>query len=303
MVSKYQIKSNLSEAQVESDVAGFFGWISKNAPFRLYDVNEQLTGADKKFYDRGFAFLMQFKKSEGLYSASQVPVSTRKNRSKLEGIREFRQHHGLPDDPTLYFPLRKKAIKANDLQHNVLLKYANQRCSQAFYVAPLALDKQSYYDALFDSVTRYHYFPFRNKHYRLHRNDWVSTIGFVPFLKEHISIIPHERVTTHEHYYSFSGTGSDIGWHSPEIISKSPIRLADLLSSEIQSCISDNKFLDLNHLPKVLEIEPYESNMDTDGPLAALRAWGEDMYNSNGIKVFILLSNSSFLEEYRMELA
>ncbi|HHE1265327.1 TPA: hypothetical protein ACN35S_004470 [Vibrio parahaemolyticus] len=303
MVPKYQIKSNLSEAQIESDVSTFFGWMSESAPFRLHDVNEQLTGSDKAFYNQGFAFLMQFKKSEGLYSASDVLVSTRKNRSKLEDIREFRQKHNLNDDPTLYFPLRKKAKNALDLQHNVLLEYANQPSSQAFYVAPLLLDKKDYYNTLFDSVNRFQKFPFHYKKYRLHRRDWVSTVGFVPFLKEHISIIPHERVTTHEHYYSFSGTGSDIGWHSPEIMSESPQRLGETLDNEIKTCVRENKFVSLEALPEVLEIDYQDSFSEANDPLEALRGWGNLMYRDYGIKVFVLLAHSEYLESYKREFA
>jgi hypothetical protein len=293
---KYQIKTNLSESQIESDVANYFGWISKDSPFRLYAVNEQLTGADKKFYDSGFAFFMQFKKSEGLYPTSAVPVSNRKGRSKLEDIREFRENHGLSDDPILYFPLRKKAKNANDFQHNVLLKYANKSFSQAFYVAPLVLDKQEYYRSLYDSVDRFQSFPFNYNRYRLYREDWVSTIGFIPFLKEHISIIPHERITTHEHFYSFSETGYDVGWHSPEIISRSPMRLGDILRREIQECVLEKKFLELHHLSKMLGIDSHKIGSKAEEPLSMIKYWGEEMYNAHGIKVFVLLANRNLLE-------
>ena len=39
-MTKYQIKSNLSEKQIEADVAGYFGYCSKSAPFRLLDTDE-----------------------------------------------------------------------------------------------------------------------------------------------------------------------------------------------------------------------------------------------------------------------
>lgn len=136
-MSKYKIKANLSEKQIESDVSSFFGWISKGSPYRLLDIDEQLTGADKKFYDSGFAFFMQFKVSKGLEPASKITPSTRRNRSPLESVGEFRQRHGLEDDPTLYFGLRAMAKNATDFQHNILMEYANQPCSQAFYVPML----------------------------------------------------------------------------------------------------------------------------------------------------------------------
>lgn len=299
MATKYQLKSNLSESQIEADVATFFGWISKGSPFRLHDTNEQLTGADKEFYDSGFTFYMQFKKSEGLLSASITPISERKNRSKLEDIRAFRQVHGLPDNPTLYFPLRRKAKNATDFQHNVLLKYANKRHSQAFYVAPLTLDKQVYYNLLFNSVNRYRESPFYDKSYGLYLGNWVSRIGFVPFLKDHISIIPHEKVITHEHFYSFSETGSDVGWHSPEMISKYPIRLSDILSSEIKTCINENRFVPLRSISDELGFDFHDSKIKADEPLEVLKVWGNNLYKLYDIKVFVLLANSKLLKDYR----
>jgi hypothetical protein len=147
-MTKYQIKSNLSEKQLEADVASYFGWISESAPFRLLDIDERVTGADKKYFDSGFAFFMQFKVSSGLEPASKILLSNRRNRSKLEDVREFRRKNELDDDPTLYFELRKKAKTASEYQHNILMGYANKPFSQAFYVAPLHLDKTDYFNSL-----------------------------------------------------------------------------------------------------------------------------------------------------------
>ena len=185
-MNKYKLKSNLSEKQLEADVASYFGWISRGTPFRLLDIDETLTGADKKFYDSGFPIFMQFKVSNGLMPASIVPVSTRKNRSTLEDIREFREIKELGDDPSLYFELRKRAKNAVDYQHNVLMTFANTGYSQAFYVAPLNLDKSVYYKSLFNTVNRYLPGPFNYTKMRLHHRDWVSHLGYIPFLKEQI---------------------------------------------------------------------------------------------------------------------
>ncbi|WP_157939196.1 hypothetical protein, partial [Vibrio lentus] len=120
---------------------------------------------------------------------------------------------------------------------------------------------------------------------------------------QHISIIPHERVTTHEHYYSFSGTGGDVGWHSPEIMSESPQRLGEILKKEINTCVWKNKFVPLEALPKVLEIDYQESFSETNDPLERMRVWGEWMYRDYGIKVFVLLASSKELEYYKMTFA
>ena len=115
-MTKYQIKSNLSEKQIEADVAGYFGYCSKSAPFRLLDTDELKTGADKEditLENNGGLIYIQFKKSEGLRAVSEIQLSNRKNRCKLEDIREFRCRNGLDDNPTLYFKLRNKAKTAS----------------------------------------------------------------------------------------------------------------------------------------------------------------------------------------------
>jgi len=299
-MSRYEIRGNLSEKQIESDVSGFFGWMSNGSPYRLLDIDEQLTGADKKFFDSGFAFFMQFKVSKGLEPASKITPSSRRNRSPLESVREFRQRHDLEDDPTLYFGLRAMAKNATDFQHNILMEYANQPCSQAFYVAPLHLDKDKYYNCLFESANRFRAHPYDYKRYRLFRRDWISHVGNIPFLKEHVSIVPHERVNTHKHYYSYSGTGCDIGWHSPEVISERPNRLSDVLRKEIDSCIMENKLLNLYKLSEQF-VKDYdqEASQQHDEPLEQIQYWARKIYKQHGVRMFLFLGNREITEHYR----
>jgi len=65
---KYQIKSNLSEKQIEADVASFFGWCTAyeiTAPFRLLDVNETTELVPNKFIQiKATVIYIQFKKSK-----------------------------------------------------------------------------------------------------------------------------------------------------------------------------------------------------------------------------------------------
>lgn len=298
----YNLKSNLSEKQIEADIATYFGWISKGTPFRLLDVNEQLTGADKKYYNMGFSFYMQFKVSKGLNPISIIPASNRKGRSPLEDIREFRDEKGLGDDPTLYFKLREKAKNAVDFQHNILLGFANKKTSQAFYVAPLHLDKNNYYKCLFDSVNPFLPSPFSMKNIRLYSENWLSYIGFSPFLKEHVSIIPHEKVDTYKHFYSYSTTGCDIGWHSPELLNEHPSRLSDLLAHELNKCIDDNRFIDLFELDEgfVLpeDIRNDKNKFDINNsnfPIDSIQEKGKLLYAQHKIKMFTFLTNKEIL--------
>ena len=298
-MGKYQIKSNLSEKQIEADVASFFGWISKYAPFRLLDIDERITGADKKFFDSGFAFFMQFKVSNGLESVDKVPLSSRRNRSKLEDIREYRAGNGLDDEPTLYFELRKKAKNASDYQHNLLMNYANKHCSQSFYVAPLHLDKTAYFNSLFGSVNRFRSHPFSYYNRRVFHRNWVSYIGHIPFLKEHISIIPHERVYTHKHYYSYSTTGFDIAWHSPELLSEKPSRLGDVLPEHINKCIDEEMFVDFEEIEKMMKENQIDSGFGDVNPIERIQKRGRYIYKKYGIRLILLLANKEHTNQLK----
>src|SRR5690606_25156378 len=58
-------------------------------------------------------------------------------------------------------------------------------------------------------------------------------LGLVPFLRGHISIPPHEDVTTSEHYYSYSKSGGNIAWHSGEKL-KGDFRLSTQFKQILQ---------------------------------------------------------------------
>lgn len=301
---KYLIKGNLSEKQIEADVAMYMGWCTppeKDNPFRLLDLNEQLTGADKRF-DHGVSIYIQFKKSSGLKSISQVKPSNRSNRSPLEDIREFRARHELDSDPALFFQLRAKAKMAHDLQHNILLSYECAPWSRAIYVAPLLLNKDEYSRALFESTNRFMLHPFYYLvRVPIQQRHWVSHLGAIPFLREHISIVPHERVADHNHYYAFSGTGVDVSWHSPEVISRDPTRLSDFI---------DRLFRDVLETPdpmRPLEVLAKQTSeigskhgfpnatvtTGNEEPLQLLQRHSRWLRETHGIRQLLLLCNSS----------
>lgn len=299
----------MSENQIEADVASFFGWCTppeEASPFRLLDINEQITGADK-LYDRAAAIYMQFKKSTGLKSTHSVKPSARKNRSPLEGIREFREMHDLEQDPTLFFQLRAKAKTACDLQHNVLLGYERPPWSRAIYVAPLLLNKTAYHAALHSSTERFLLDPFYYRiGYKIYQRGWVSYLGAVPFLREHISIPPHERVADHNHYYAYSETGVDISWHSPAIVGREPSRLSDFTVKLFQEVI-DNPESMLTQRELAEKIDGissdfgFQTDSKTDSPMEYLGEHGRWLRETHGIRQFILLGNSKYIGELRRE--
>jgi hypothetical protein len=306
----YFIKSNLSEKQIEADVATYLGWctpVSADLPFRLLGVDEQVTGADKLF-DVATPVYMQFKKSDGLKSPSLVTASKRKRRSRLDTIREFRAKNGLESDPTLFFQLRKKAKTAADFQHNVLLSYERPPSSRGIYVAPLVLNKKDYALALFDSTHRYLEYPFHYRlRYVLHEHKWASHFGSSPFLREHVSIAPHERVSSHNHFYAYSETDVDISWHSPTVVTKQPRRLSDFMISLFSDALANPEaIVSIKRaaassieiarefgLPDTIPASPDASALET---LQVHGRWLSDTYD---IRQIVLLGRSDVIAEFR----
>lgn len=296
-MTKYQIKSNLSEKQIEADVASYFGWCSKDMPFRLLDTDELKTGADKEYKSIwGGLIYIQFKKSEGLKSVSEIQLSNRKDRSKLQDIREFRYQHGLDDNPTLYFKLRDKAKTASDFQHNILKKHHKPPYSYAIYVAPLILNKDEYYNALFNSCHLYDRYRLDPFNWRMIDNYGIQVIQHIPFLKNHVSIIPHEIVTNSNHYYAYSQTGTDISWHSPSILEYEPRRLSDF----IYKLFSDKQNEEMSSIANIamniidmLEGAKSEFNFENykENPILLIKKYGEWLKTNYSIKQFMIIKN------------
>lgn len=297
-VPSYFIESNLSEKQIEADVAAYMGWCTPpdaDIPFRLIDVDEQTTGADKRF-DVGSVIYMQFKKSNGLRRMKRASV--RKNKSKVEEIREFRRESELGDNPSLFFQLRRQAKTATDYQHNILLEYEKPPNCRAVYVSPLILDKKEYSQTLFASHSRFLVDPFLFAgHWRIWHRRWVSHLGAVPFLREHVSIPPHERVATHEHFFAFSENGADVSWHSPEVVSRDPSRLSDFLSKTLSRWLAPDGMIPKAGLEGVLR-EASNGHRE-DGaftgstPFERIMSHGRWLHKTHGIRQILLLANSA----------
>lgn len=216
----YKIKSEISESQVEADVASYFGYITPfwSRRFELIAVDEQETGADKLF-NRFVPIYMQFKVSQGLKPLSPSYKLTSPKRT-LQGIRTFRRDNFLPDNPILYFKLRNLANGAKDFQHNQLFKMHKPPNKYAVYVAPLSLNFNEYNSSLnlslFDRFFTWE--PFHPEPLRITQRTTRKTIKILPFLRGHISIPPLSKVSTSDHHYSYSKSGNDVAFHSGELI-------------------------------------------------------------------------------------
>jgi hypothetical protein len=127
----------------------------------------------------------------------------------------------------------------------------------------------------------------------------VSYIGHTPFLKEHISIIPHEHVKTHKHYYSYSTTGCDIAWHSPEKLSEGPSRLSDVLRNEITRCISEKMFPELNELESMLGFDQIDVRYDRNHTIERIQEKARYIYKKHKVRLILLLGNREYVEQLR----
>lgn len=304
----YVIEGDLTEDQIEADVAQYLGWCAHDLPFRLHDVNEQLTGADK-MCDVAVPIYIQFKKSTGLRSVESLPIKPRSNESALQEVRRFRAEHDLPDNPTLFFELRKQAKGAIDLQHNILLAHHRPPSSYAIYVAPLYLDRRIYSEELC-AGPRFLHDPWEWRFTEL-TTGWglkavLSRFDRQPFLRNHVSIAPHQRVDNHWHHYAYSTAGGSVSWHSPEILERGTSRLSDFMSLRTRQLLSPA--YDLPSPEQGLEVAlnflhsvdgAPQAKLDGDGPLDQLHGYGRWLWEAYGLRQILLLGNRDELTAVR----
>lgn len=296
MLRGFKIKSNLSEKQIEADIATYLGWISPGGslPFRLIDIDEQVTGADKMF-NHVIPVYMQFKVSEGLRPAKAPGFIYPK--TPLHHIRRYRRNHGLADDPTFYFKLRDRADNAEDFQHNILLKLNNTSNARAFYVAPLLFDKEIYFNNLCNPAVSSMPDPFYYRNIALYDKAWISYIGMIPLLRGHVSIPPMERVTHSHHYYSFSENGDDIAFHSP-----SRVTGINRLSDNLQRIFSARNGVNTERfLADLRENFDWFKEVDDNnyyGLLQRIQNFGKELYARTEIRQFLFLSNHQTPEKH-----
>lgn len=297
-MKRLRLNSELSEKQIEADVATYFGWITPDGqmPFRLLDIDEQVYGADKQ-YDWVVPIYMQFKVAEGLSPLSQFDI----RRSPQRNIQRFRQNNNLFHNPTLYFKLRELAKNATEYQHNILYNLAHKPNIFAFYVAPLTLYKNEYDRLLFDNDHRYlthPYYYYREQ--KIRNSDCVSLIKGVPFLRAHISIFPHEEIRHAEHYYSFSPNGTEIAWHSPQYLPDSVTRLSDTLSRIVALANNKERWFSIKEYAELVssftsELRLPDMNNNNDFPLTTIQDFGRSLYATYNIRQILLSTTNEDL--------
>lgn len=191
---------------------------------------ERWLGADARLHGsiQGFRpFYMQFKRPTAYpdFSTSKIVTDRRKA--------------GLTTTPrVLYFPLRQKQKQHRDFQHNILFRLRkrllNRGLGDAAYVCPLFLDRSTYrlnlhWSGLVRWAHFWRHYPCDIEEVMLAHGEDRIRFDRIPVFAEHISVPPHTTVTTSSHKYSFTESGTELCFHSPEALPDGSMDLAAFL--------------------------------------------------------------------------
>ncbi len=232
--NSYRLDADYTEDTVGFAIESFLTLIS--FPFHRFSVEpfsktkERNLGADARLRGRvrGFRpFYMQFKRPSAYpdYSSSRIIV----DRKKLNLVASPR---------SLYFPLREKQPSHSDYQQNVLLRLRNhlvgRNLGDAAYVCPLFLDRSAYRFHLhlaglsyWPRLWRFH--PWEFEDVLIDTNGRTIRFDRIPVLAEHVTIPPHQKIISAKHSYSFTETGTQVCFHSPQVVPEGSVSLAIFL--------------------------------------------------------------------------
>lgn len=290
----YEFPCELSEKQIEADFAAWLGHISTFlGEYRLLDVDEQKTGADKQLNHEGLAYYFQFKKPTALRPLTKSTTPTRREDSRRT-IQRYRHENGLEQTPhSVCFQLRAKAANAVDFQHNILKKLDASEGSRGLYVCPTEFTANGYLSALRRDQFEWLYWDRRGR--------WLIEAGSQhvvraaetsAFLRGHAAIQPHIAVTNHKHHYSFSAQATDIVFHSPEFVAPGPSRLSDFVVAEIRRRQGEERWTSIDELAASRAQLAREFGIDEpQGETATerLRAFGRALHQQHQIRQVLLL--------------
>lgn len=262
---------------------------------------ERWLGADARLHRRirGFRpFYMQFKRPGAYPDFSTSKIITDRRKAKL-----------ITEPRTLFFPLRQKRKTHLDFQHNVLFrlrqKMLNRGMGDASYVCPLFLDRSAYRLNLhLSGLARWGRFwrtyPWeydeiliedRGRHIRFDR---------IPVFAEHVSVPPRASVRTASHRYSFTEFGTDLCFHSPEVLPEGSMNLATFLTGVSSGFLEGGEKLapdDSDNVLSELISSVYEDqktasqmfNAEGEDPIGRWFSWGHHLRTEYNIQQFALV--------------
>lgn len=264
---------------------------------------ERWLGADARLNGRisGFKpFYMQFKRP-----SAYPDISTAK-------IIADRKSLGLVVAPrTLYFGLRDKQSAHWDYQHNILLRLrerlVKRKIGDATYVCPLFLDRSAYRFHVHLAALRrwprlWRYDPFELEDILINSSGSSVNFNAIPVFQEHVSIPPHDVVTSAKHSYSFTERGTDLCFHSPLEIPDGVRSLAYFLKGVVGNLESSEGFILSENARDVLRelffdgehisfrtLLPQDFPWDAEDGIANWLEWGSRLKVEHQIEQFALV--------------
>lgn len=260
---------------------------------------ERWLGADARLYGkmRGFRpFYMQFKRPSGYPDHSSTGIIKDRKALKLQTAPR-----------ALYFDLRKKQDHHRDFQHNILFrlhkKLRSRKIGNAAYVCPLFLDRSAYrlnlhWSGISSWLRFWRSYPWDFEDIRIGNNGKTINFDRIPILAEHITVPPHQEVTSAKHRYSFTEAGKELCFHSPEALpegAESLVRFLGAISSDfldggekIRPQQANQELNDLISAALADRLSPTPSDfvINADDPIGNWFAWGDYLRTNFGIEQY-----------------
>jgi hypothetical protein len=304
--NSYRLDADYTEDTVGFAIESFLTLIS--FPIQRFSVEpfskvrERNLGADVRLRGRisGFRpFYMQFKRPSAYpdYSTSKIIV----DRKKLK----------LTASPnSLYFSLREKQPSQTVYQQNVLLRLRNhllnRKLGDAAYVCPLFLDRSSYrFHLHLAGLSRWPRFwlhsPWDLEEVLVDTSGRTIRFDRIPVLNEHVTIPPHDTVTSARHSYSFTDRGAEVCFHSPQTVPDGASSLAIFLKRLSQDFLSGGERITRENANPALQtlitataddaIPPELRDIRDDrDAIEKWLLWGQHLQHEYGIEQFALTS-------------
>jgi len=264
---------------------------------------ERWLGADARLngHMAGFKpFYMQFKRPSAYPNNSTAKVITDRIKLKLPVIPR-----------ALYFNLREKRDSHKDYQHNILYRLRQRLISRnvgdAAYVCPLFLDRSAYRFHVHAAALRWRlhfwrHYPWESKDKWIHASFGAMNFNAIPVLREHVSIPPHDMVTSAKHSYSFTECGTDVCFHSPLSLPERDRTLAEFLTDVVGNPESNDRFIPPERAKKMLQeifsgaesedgddLLPDDLRQNTEEGIANWLHWGDYLKSKYQIEQFALV--------------
>ena len=263
---------------------------------------ERWLGADARLNGRLKSFkpfYMQFKRPSAYPDMSGSSI-----------IRDRKRLNLSVSPRTLYFDLRAKQTSHWDYQHNILYRLRRRlmaaNLGDACYICPLFLDREAYRFNIHMAGLRrwprsWRSHPWDLEDVLVNASDKSVNFNAIPVLKEHISIPPHTQVDHARHRYSFTESGTELCFHSPEALPEGCDSLAEFLRRVTGDVRSDENFIPVENAQKIFfemysqpdnrndqPLIPEDFPRDEDGIRTWLH-WGDYLKKVHQIEQFALM--------------